>query len=99
LFGTKPWCWHTNWEEFLGKVAWPFSFSGELFILVKDGDMQQTRHLAEPVVSSCLQVQGVVAVSGVLLSRVQEEQVEELEVLRAWVQVHGRSGLGWAFKL
>jgi len=61
--------------------------------------MQQTRHLAEPVVSSCLQVQGVVAVSGVLLSRVQEEQVEELEVLRAWVQVHGRSGLGWAFKL
>jgi hypothetical protein len=40
-----------------------------------------------------------VAVVSVCVRGVHEEQVEEFEALRTGVQVHGRSIVGWAFKL
>ena len=39
------------------------------------------------------------ALSAAFTRGVHEEQVEEFEVLRALVQVHGRLLVGWAFKL
>ena len=37
--------------------------------------------------------------SGIFTKGVHDEQVEEFEVLRALVQVHGKSLVGWAFRL